>query len=173
MGGVGNGAAEEDWRWDLNPGTAPTQVRPTQLWREWGATCLWDSLCHAAWEAGKQDVAAMGTTPLQLGRMQERAVGRKGVKGLLPVGQVKVPHGFGLRTGDPSNTADGAGTRGRPASRARITGKKLGLPEPQTTISFPEIQYPRLGKGGEGRTVCVSGCFKGLWDFNEDIKSLL
>ena len=25
----------------------------------------------------------------------------------------------------------------------------------------------------EGRTVCVCGCFKGLWDFNEDIKSLL
>ena len=22
VGGVGNGAAEEDWRWDLNPGTA-------------------------------------------------------------------------------------------------------------------------------------------------------
>ena len=22
MGGVGNGAAEEDWNWDLNPGTA-------------------------------------------------------------------------------------------------------------------------------------------------------
>ena len=22
MGGVGNGAAEEDWRWDLNPGMA-------------------------------------------------------------------------------------------------------------------------------------------------------
>ena len=22
MGGVGNGAAEEDWRWDLNPGEA-------------------------------------------------------------------------------------------------------------------------------------------------------
>ena len=22
MGGVGNGAAEEDWRWDLNSGTA-------------------------------------------------------------------------------------------------------------------------------------------------------
>ena len=21
MGGVGNGAAEEDWHWDLNPGT--------------------------------------------------------------------------------------------------------------------------------------------------------
>ena len=26
---------------------------------------------------------------------------------------------------------------------------------------------------GEGRTVCICGCFKGLRDFNEDIKSLL
>ena len=26
MGGVGNGAAEEDWRWDLNPG-------PAAIWR--------------------------------------------------------------------------------------------------------------------------------------------
>ena len=25
MGGVRNGAAEEDWRWDLNPGMAATQ----------------------------------------------------------------------------------------------------------------------------------------------------
>ena len=25
MGGVGNGAAEEDWRWDLNPGTEAMQ----------------------------------------------------------------------------------------------------------------------------------------------------
>ena len=25
MGGVGNGAAEEDWGWDLNPGTAAMQ----------------------------------------------------------------------------------------------------------------------------------------------------
>ena len=25
MGGFGNGEAEEDWRWDLNPGTAAMQ----------------------------------------------------------------------------------------------------------------------------------------------------
>ena len=25
MGGVRNGAAEEDWRWDLNPGVAVTK----------------------------------------------------------------------------------------------------------------------------------------------------
>ena len=41
------------------------------------------------------------------------AVGRKGVKGLLLVGHEKVPCGFGIRTGDPSNTADGAGNQGR------------------------------------------------------------
>ena len=34
---------------------------------------------------------------------------RKGVKGLLPVGEEEVPCGFGLRTGDTSDTADGAG----------------------------------------------------------------
>ena len=35
VGGVGNGAAEEDWRWDLNPGAAAAMP------------CLfWD---HAAW----------------------------------------------------------------------------------------------------------------------------
>ena len=46
--------------------------------------------------------------------------------------QEKVPHGFGL-TGDLSgDTGDGARTK--------------GLPEPQTSTSFPEIQYPRLSK---------------------------
>ena len=59
--------------------------------------------------------------------------GRKGVKGLLQVGHKKVPHGFGL-TGDcGGNTADGARTE--------------GLPEPRTSTSFPEIQYPGLGTG--------------------------
>ena len=42
--------------------------------------------------------------------------GRKGVKGLLLVGQEKVPRGSGLRTGDPGDTADGAGNRGSRAS---------------------------------------------------------
>ena len=44
------------------------------------------------------------------------AAGRKGVKGLLLVGHEEVPCGFGLRTGDRGDTADGAGNRGRPVS---------------------------------------------------------
>ena len=36
MGGVGNGVAEEDWHWDLNLGSAATQVflGPRSLGRE-------------------------------------------------------------------------------------------------------------------------------------------
>ena len=45
------------------------------------------------------------------------------MKGLLLLGQEKVPLGFGLRTGDPWDTADGAGSRRRPASQALVTGK--------------------------------------------------
>ena len=41
-------------------------------------------------------------------------VGRKGVKGLLLVSHEKVPRGFGLRTGDFGDTADGAGDSGKP-----------------------------------------------------------
>ena len=64
------------------------------------------------------------------------------MKELLLVGHEKVPPGFGL-TGDRSgDTADGAGNRGRPASQAQFTGKNQGLPEPWTSISFPEIWYP-------------------------------
>ena len=36
MGGVGNGAAEEDWRWDLNPGAAAAMLclfGTMRLWR--------------------------------------------------------------------------------------------------------------------------------------------
>ena len=91
------------------------------------------------------------------------------------MGHEEVPCGFGLRNGDPSDTADGAGNRRRPASQARITGitgKNRGLPEPQASISFPEIGTQDWTKG-ERRTVCVHGCLKGLWDFNEDIKSLV
>ena len=36
--------------------------------------------------------------------------GRKGVKGLLPVGHEKVPHGFGLTGDHGSDAADGAGS---------------------------------------------------------------
>ena len=58
-----------------------------------------------------------------------------------------MPCSFGLRTRDPGDTAGGAENRGRPVSQARITGKNRGLPEPWTSISFPEIWYPKLGKG--------------------------
>ena len=78
------------------------------------------------------------------------------MKGLLLVGQEKVPHRFGLRTRDHGgDTADGAGNQGRPVSQARITGKNQGLPEPHTPISFPEIRYLGLSKVGK----------EGLWVF--------
>ena len=82
-------------------------------------------------------------------------MGTKGVKALLLVDQEKVPCGFGLRTGDRGDTADGVGNRGRPASRARITGKSRELPEPQTSISFPEIRYPDWAQGGRKDCVCL------------------
>ena len=53
----------------------------------------------------------------------------------------KVLHGSGL-TGDcGGDTADGARTE--------------VLPEPRTSTSFPEIQYPGLGKGGRKDCVCL------------------
>ena len=86
VGAVGNGAAEEDWCWDLNPS-----------------------------EAAKRHL--FGTT---------------GVWGTTWLGQRRATDFY----------------------------------------FFPEIQYPTLAEG-EGRTVCVCGYSKGLWDLNEDIKSLL
>ena len=58
------------------------------------------------------------------------------------------------------DTADGAGNRGRPASCARITEKNQGLPEPWTSISFPAIGYPGLGKGGKGGLCVFVGVLK-------------
>ena len=46
------------------------------------------------------------------------------------------------------------------------------LPEPWTSTSFPEIRYPRLGKG-EKEGLCVCVILKDFSIFNEDIKSLL
>ena len=36
MGGVGNGAAEEDWHWDLNPGAAATESEDHAVLKEKG-----------------------------------------------------------------------------------------------------------------------------------------
>ena len=44
MGRVGNGAAEEDWCWDLNPGTAAIPERTIRLWwRRERTMLLWQS----------------------------------------------------------------------------------------------------------------------------------
>ena len=52
-----------------------------------------------------------------------------------------------------------------------VGGAGNGLLE-DSTSEWHVLKLACQGKG-EGRTVCVCGCFKGLWDFNEDIKSLL
>ena len=78
--------------------------------------------------------------PRGLGSRRDFAAIEKGEKGLLLVSHKKVPHDSEL-TGDcGGNTANGAGTE--------------GLPEPWTSTSFPETQYPRLGKG-EKEGLCV------------------
>lgn len=78
-----------------------------------------------------------------------------------------------LWTGDPGDTADGAGSRGRPARRARVPGRNRGCLSHGLSVSFPEMLCPGLGGGRGGRTVCVGGCSQGLWDLSEHIKSLL
>ena len=91
-------------------------------------------------------------------------MGRKGVKGLWLVGQEKVSHGLGVRTGDLGDTAVGAGNLRRPASLAQMTGKDQGLAEPQTSIFFlghSTPDWPDWAKGG--RQNCVyEGVLKGL-----------
>ena len=73
------------------------------------------------------------------------------------MGQEKVPGGFGLRTGDPSNTADGSGNCRRPDSQAQITGKNWGLPEP---LLFLFLRYGTLDWANGRRKDCVC-----LWMF--------
>ena len=92
-------------------------------------------------------------------------MGRKGVKGLSLVGHEKVPLGFGLRTGDHSDTAYGAGNGRRPASRAQITGKNRELAELRTSIFF--LRYSTLDWAEMGRQNCVC-----LRDFGILMKTL-
>ena len=53
-------------------------------------------------------------------------VGKEGVQGLSLASHEEVPRGFGLRTGDRSDTADGAGNRGRPAWPSTDYWEELG-----------------------------------------------
>ena len=136
---------------------------PRSFWRgKFGTTQLWRlPLPHSlgSWEARCSSDTELSLSSLEDCRRD--VAGRKGVKGLLLVGHEKVPCGFRLRTGDPSNTPNHTGNRGRPSSPEQITGKKRGLPEPQASISFLRYGTPNWAKQGR-RTVCVCGCFKGL-----------
>ena len=61
-----------------------------------------------SWNARCSSDAKLSLSSLE--KCWRDTAGRKGVKGLLLVGQEKVPHGFGL-TGDcGGDTADGAGS---------------------------------------------------------------
>ena len=139
--GVRNGAAEEDLCWDLNPGA---QSCGLEIGGSCGSGAVWTHvvlglclLCSlGSWKVRRSSNAELSFSSLE--ECRRDAAGRKGVKGLSLVGREKVPHVFGLRSGDPSDTADDAGNCGRPAS---LTGKNRGLPEPQISISFPKIQY--------------------------------
>ena len=62
------------------------------------------------------------------------------------MGHEKVTHGSGLIGDCGGDSADGAGTK--------------GLPEPWTSMSFPEIQYPRLGKGEKEGLCAFVGILK-------------
>ena len=103
MGGVGNGAAEEDWSRDLNPSAA--------VMRSFLGQCGFGE----SW-----DCADLGCNLFATWLRKERFClspergERKGVKGFLLVGHEKVPHGFGLTGDHLSDTADGAGTKGLP-----------------------------------------------------------
>ena len=82
---------------------------------------------------GIQKARCSRDAELSLSSLEERrrdAAGRKGMKGLLLMGNEKMPRDSVLRTGDPGDTADGAENQGRLASQAWITGKNWGLPEP-------------------------------------------
>ena len=54
----------------------------------------------------------------------------------------------------------------------RLLGRTRDYLSHRLPFLFLRYSTPDQSKE-EGRTVCVCGCFKGLWDFNEDIKSLL
>ena len=58
---------------------------------------------------------------------------------------------------------------------AGVADSGRSLAELRTYISFLRYDTPEglVGQRGKGRTVCVCGYFKGLWDFNGDVLPLL
>ena len=88
-------------------------------------------------------------------------MGSKGVEGLLLVGHEKVPLDFGLRTGDhgSSDTADGAGDCGRPASQARITRRNRKSSQAMDFyfffLRYSTTGWPDWAKGRRKDYVCL------------------
>ena len=81
-------------------------------------------------------------------------------------GVAAIPHGFGGEGGE--NHA--ALAEWEPPGRSTVDDARClnhGL-----LLLFLRYSTPDWAEG-EGRTVCVCGYSKGLWDLNEDIKSLL
>ena len=64
------------------------------------------------------------------------------------------------------------GTEGGLPAEHRLLGGTRGHLSHRLLFLFLRYCTPDWAKG-EGRTVCVYGCFKGLWDFNEESMSLL
>ena len=84
-------------------------------------------------------------------------MGRKRVKELLLVGQKKVPHGFGFRSGDAGNTADGAGnqTSGGQPAELRLLGRTGDFLSHGLLFLF--LRYGTLdwAKGGRKDSMCL------------------
>ena len=94
-------------------------------------------------------------SPVKLGKYGNAGSCGQLWEGLEMVWQRKIGAGISTQAPQPSGVFLGP--------------RSLGREEPQASISFSEIRYPGLGRGG----LCVCGYSKGLWDLNEDIKSLL
>ena len=65
------------------------------------------------------------------------------------------------------------GTEGGLPAEHRLLGRTMGYLSHGLLFLFLRYSTPDWPKRGRKHTVCVCGCFKGLWDFNKDIKSLL
>ena len=85
-------------------------------------------------------------------------LGRKGVKGLLLLGHEEVPCGFGLRTGESGDTADGVRTKGGLPAKLGLLGRTGG--HLSHRLLFLSLRYGTLDWAKGGRKDCMC-----LWVF--------
>ena len=82
-------------------------------------------------------------------------LGRKGVKGLWLLGHEEVPCGFGLRTGESGDTADGVRTKGGLPAKLGLLGRTGNYLIHR--LIFLSLRYGKAtgsGKAGKG-CVCL------------------